>query len=567
VFNYIELREELEKKGHAFYTHTDTEVIVHLYEEYGLKCFDRMNGQFAIALWDEKKRELILARDRVGIRPLFYSGLSDGSIVFASEIKSIFRYPGKRPAIDPSGLNQIFTLWVNVPPRTVFKGINELPPGCFMTVNDRGCSISQYWKMSFPHVDDLEIKPIEFYTSKLEELVYDAVTIRLRADVPVAAYLSGGLDSSIISSIVKRHHDNDLVTFSVTFSDPAFDETAFQNIMVSELGTDHRSITAGYSSIGEAFSDVVWYSEKPMIRTAPAPLYLLSGLVRSNNIKVVLTGEGADEIFGGYNIFKEDKIRRFWARDPDSTKRPGLLSVLYPYIARDPRTARFWQSFFKKGLHDIDNPFYSHSIRWHNTAQIKSFFHEDLRRQFSNDAVIEEVKSYIDKDILKWHPLCRAQYLETVLFMSGYLLSSQGDRMMLGNSVEGRFPFLDYRVIDFASSIPPVYKIFGLNEKFILKKAFEKILPKSVVHRPKQPYRAPISQCFLKGDNSASAMLSDENIKKCGLFDSANVGRFITKLRNQNQPPAERDDMSLVGIVSTQILHAQYVEGLGKGAA
>jgi asparagine synthase (glutamine-hydrolysing) len=560
IYNYIELRSILEQKGHTFYTRSDTEVIVHMYEEYGKECFNRFNGQFAIALWDERNRELVLVRDRVGVRPLFYSILPDGTFLFASEMKTIFSYPGFIPEIDPEGINQIFTIWVNIPPRTVFKGVNELAPGHFMTVSRKGVMEHAYWRMRFPDEHDYEDKPLSYYTERLQGLLYDAVTLRLRADVPVAAYLSGGLDSSIITSLVKKHHINDLVTFSVAFGDRNFDERRYQNEMVDLLKTDHRVIEATYDTIGEAFSDVVWFSEKPMIRTAPAPLFLLSGLVRSNGIKVVLTGEGDDEFFGGYDIFKEDKIRRFWARNPASKLRPRLFSALYPFIARDPRLERFWQMFFKKDLADSGNNYYSQLVRWHNTSQIKRFFTDEYQERFTEESIYHDLDRYIDPDIKRWHPLCQAQYLEATLFMSGYLLSSQGDRMMMGNSIEGRFPFLDHNVIEFAATIPPMYKIYGLNEKYALKKAFEDILPGSVLHRVKQPYRAPISQCFA-GDNFAASMLNEGLVRKYGYFDPASVKLLLNKFRAQEwKNIGERDDMTMVGLISMQLLHHHFID-------
>jgi asparagine synthase (glutamine-hydrolysing) len=298
-----------------------------------------------------------------------------------------------------------------------------------------------------------------------------------------------------------------------------------------------------------------------MIRTAPAPLYLLSGLVRNNNIKVVLTGEGSDEILGGYDIFKEDKVRRFWAKNPDSQWRAKLLSSLYPDVTRNPRAERFWQFFFKKGLTETDNTYYSHKIRWDNTSQIKNFFSDQYKESFSNDRLFQELDACIDPDIKRWHPLCRAQYLEASLFMSGYLLSSQGDRMMMGHSVEGRFPFLDHNVIEFASTIPPKYKIKVLNEKYILKKAYEDILPTSIVNRYKQPYRAPISNCFHNRNNTASQMLSKPAIKETGFFNIEIIKSLMKKM-DEGKNISERDDMSLIGIISLQLLYHHFIEKL-----
>lgn len=560
IFNYVELRAELERHGHRFRTHCDTEVIVHAYEQYGDDFLSHFNGQFAIALWVASERTLILARDRVGIRPLFYA-MAGQTMVFGSEMKAIFAFPGMAPEIDPAGIEQILSLWVNVPPRTPFKGVSELAPGTMMRFGPQGVTTRRFWRLTFPRAGDYEDRGLDFYSRQLRELLYDAVAIRLRADVPVGAYLSGGIDSSIISALVKKHHNNDLVTFSVAFSDSAYDERGYQESMVRHLNTDHRMVVATPEAIGESFSDVVYYSERPMIRTAPGPLFVLSRLVRSNGMKVVLTGEGADEIFGGYNIFKEDRIRRFWARHPDSRLRPLLLSRIYPYIGN--KTRAFWEAFFKKGIEQTDDPWYSHRIRWSNTAQIGRLLRDDFSAQFDPTSNIEHALSqYLDPDMMSWHPLCRAQYLETVLFMSGYLLSSQGDRVMLGNSVEGRFPFLDYRMIEFAASLPPRYKLNGMNEKFILKHAFSDILPPAVVNRAKQPYRAPISSCFVgEGPpNRGRELLRPEMIASTPYWDAARTGNLMARLaRTPADRIGARDDMAVAAIVSLQLLHDRVV--------
>jgi asparagine synthase (glutamine-hydrolysing) len=564
IFNYVELREELKKKGHRFATHSDTEVIVHGYVEWGVKVLDHLNGQFAIAVWDAPNRKLLLARDRVGIRPLFYARAPDGALLFASEAKSLLRYPGMRAEIDPIGVSQTFTFWVNVPPRTVFKDVQELAAGHYLVATPEGTRTAAYWKHRFPDAKDYDDKPIEHYAERLREILFDSTTLQLRADVPVAAYLSGGLDSSIITALVKQNHNPGLITFSVAFADKAFDERAYQQQMVDFLKTDHRIIEVDYGDIGEAFSDVMYYSEKPMIRTAPAPLLRLSGLVRKNGVKVVLTGEGSDEIFGGYNIFREDKVRRFWAQSPDSKWRPQLISSLYHYVNKNPAAQGFWRMFFKKGLTDTSNPYYSHLIRWSNTAQIKSMFTPEFRERMGREEdLMPELDAFIDKDMMRWHPLCRAQYLEMALFMSGYLLCSQGDRMMMGNSVEGRFPFLDHRVVEFAATIPPKYKIRILNEKYILKKAYEKLLPASIVNRPKTPYRAPISRCFMdEKANLASSLLAPAKIKEYGYFSADQAEKLMAKARkNADGQISERDDMAMVTMASTQLLHHHFLRG------
>ncbi|MCK5077796.1 MAG: asparagine synthase (glutamine-hydrolyzing), partial [Calditrichia bacterium] len=348
IFNYIELREELVSKGHLFYTQSDTEVIVHLYEEHGENFVEQLNGQFAIAIFDKNISRLILARDHAGIIPLFYSLASNGTIIFASEMKAIMQHPDIDPEIDINSLFQLYTFWVNLPTYTPFKNISEIQPGYIMTIDASGIKQKRYWDLQFPVNGDSEWRSQKQISKELEELLDDASAIRLRADVPVASYLSGGIDSSIVASLIKKFHQNELMTFSVAFADEAYDESKYQKIMQEYLGTNHYTAMADNKSISEVISDVVYFGERPTIRTAPAPLFILSRLVREHQIKVVLTGEGADEIFGGYNIFKEDKIRRFWAKYPNSKVRPELLTTLYPYIKKDANQGKsFWQLFFK----------------------------------------------------------------------------------------------------------------------------------------------------------------------------------------------------------------------------
>ena len=567
IFNYLELRDELVEKGHKFKTYSDTEVIIHTYEEYGLDFLNHLNGQFAISIWDSVKKELVIARDRVGIRPLFYSVLDGKSITYGSEMKSIFAGGFIQPEIDEKGVAEIFTYWVNIPPATSFKNVEELPAGHFLICNESGIKIKRYWSLEYPQNGEFYDKPLNIVKDELKLLIDDAASLRLRADVPVAAYLSGGIDSSIITTLVKKFHNNELITFSVAFKDAGYDERFFQQKMVEHIGTDHRMIEVDNHDIANDFVDVIWYAEKPMMRTAPAPLFALSKLVRNNDIKVVLTGEGADEIFGGYNIFKEDKVRRFWAKQSDSKTRPLLLSRLYPYILKSQNSVNpFWQSFFKQGLEETDFPYYSHKIRWNNTSKIRLFFNGNIKKHFSNNGYYTELHNYLNPEINTWHPLNRAQYLEATLFMSGYLLSSQGDRMMMGNSVEGRFPYLDHRVIEYANQLPPEMKIHVLNEKYILKETFRDLLPEMITNRPKQPYRAPIGQTFLSEDSPEliRELLDQTKLREYGYFNPNAIGRLLKQMKEPGKNISAKDDMALAALVSVQLLHFHFIENFSN---
>jgi len=563
VFNYPDLREDLEKKGHKFYTKTDTEVLVHLYEEIGTDLFRHLNGHFAFAIWDKRKKALLLARDRLGIRPLFYY-LKNGKLLFGSEIKTIFADSSIKREMDFQTISDIFTCWSPLGDATAFKDVYQLLPGHYAIFSDGKLTTHRYWQLSFSREGHGE-KPLSEYIEEVNALLLDATKIRLRADVPVGAYLSGGLDSTYVTSLVKKHFNNQLRTFSVSFSDERFDEAPFQAKAVQAIGTDHSMIRCTEQDIGENLPNVIWHTEVPMTRTAPVPLYQLSRLVRENNFKVVLTGEGSDEIFAGYDIFKEDRVRRFWAREPDSQVRPLLLKRLYPdiFVGDSTRAGAFLTNFFKKGLSRVESPVYSHLVRWENTAQIKTFFANDYRETAGKvDDFVSRVISTLPGDFMTWDPLSRAQYLEITVFLSNYLLSSQGDRVGMGHSVEGRFPFLDYRVVEFAAGLPPKYRLNVLKDKYILRQSANGLIPSELALRPKQPYRAPISRCFLGGHrlDYVDDLLSENGIRQSGYFDAGRVGKLMDKCRKQDGTLlSERENMAVVGVISTQLLDHQFL--------
>ena len=562
VFNYLELREELLTRGHRFYTATDTEVILHLFEEKGPRCLDDLNGQFAFAIWNRRDKELFLARDRLGIRPLHYT-IRDGRIIFASEVKSIFTLDNVPRQIDPIALDQIFTFWSTLSGRTIFRDIYELLPGHSLEAARGGFTIRKYWEIPFYPPEEYHPGSVDELCEGVLELLTDAIRLRLRADVPVGCYVSGGLDSSGVAALTRRNFSNHLRTFGIRFEEAAFDETEYQNEMIAFLETDHTSILARNDQIGTRFPEVLWHCEKPLLRTAPVPLFFLSEAVRDSGFKVVLTGEGADEVFGGYNIFRETKIRKFWARQPDSKMRPSLIGKLYPYIFKDERLKVMLQSFFGRELDKVDDPFFSHSLRWQNTGRTKMFFSPELQAAASAHDSYEELRSSLPQFYPRWDTLAKAQYLEMAIFLSNYLLSSQGDRVAMAHSVETRMPYLDYRIVEFMARVPSNFKIQGLDEKHLLKKAFQGLLPDRIRRRPKHPYRAPIRQSLLNGDCATSCtqeMLSDSFLKATGFFDGVKVKRLIDKMKSA-QPEGETNDMALAGILTTQLIHHQFIAG------
>ncbi len=562
IFNYLELRRQLIGRGHVFYTKSDTEVLVHLYEDKDDGMFADLNGQFAFAIWDKRNNRILAGRDRMGIRPFYYTVLN-GEFLFASEIKALFVYPGVQRAIDPIGLDQIFTFWATITPRTAFQGISELPPGYSLTVQNGEISTRQYWRLNYMQHQPTSSIDEEHYAERLIDLFRDSIALRLRADVPVASYLSGGIDSSLISSLVKKFYNPGLETFSVSFKDADFDEASYQKKVSEMIQTQHREISCSYDDISAIMEEVVWFAEKPLIRTAPAPLYLLAKLVRDNGIKVVLTGEGADEVLGGYDLFRENKIRRFWARNPPSRLRPLLMRKLYSYIPNWPHSiSSFLEGFYRRHLVPVDILHYSHLPRWDMTMKVKALFSDDLKKEIGSYDAVDEFDANLPEDFGAWDPLAQAQYIEMQTLLSGNLLSSQGDRMMMAHSVEGRFPFLDWRLVEFGFNLPASLKIKVMKEKYLLKKIANGLVPFEVIERVKQAYRAPDAASFLHCGKAGHVedLCGESAIAAAGIFDPLRVRMLLAKLRTMDTAAiSARDNMALVGVVTTQLLEKLYI--------
>ncbi len=558
IFNYLELRETLEAAGHRFRTRSDTEVLLRCYEAYGEDCVHHFNGQWAFAIWDRRQGKLFLSRDPVGVRPLFYwQGVN--LFIFASEIKALFACRDVPRAMDVQGLVQLLTFWTNVAPRTLFQNIHELPPGCSLIISAQGIHTKAYWDWSF-HPES-ETVGRESREQELLETLRQAVARRLRSDVPVAAFLSGGLDSTFTAALAKQESQGDLRSFSLGFTDPVYDESSYQRQAADFLGTNHETFPCEEDAIARVFPRVVWHAEKPMLRTSPAPMYLLARRVREAGLKVVLTGEGADEVFGGYDLFKENKIRRFWARQPNSRWRPRLLRRLYPYLAGiQAQPESFLTSFFRIEGKDLSSPFFSHEPRWETTSHLRRLLTPAWASEIADYDPRDEMRSGLPSAFRRLTDLGQAQYLEAKVLLPGYILSTQGDRMTMAHGVEGRHPFLDRAVIAFANRLSPGLKMQGLKEKWILKEASRGIVPESVRNRAKQPYRAPDTAVFFgkKRWDYVEDLLDSRRIANDGIFSVSAVNVLTAKAR-QGRIHSIRDQMALVAVLSTQIWHDTYL--------
>ncbi len=557
VYNHPELRAELEARGESFETTCDTEVVLRMLVLDGLAALDRFNGQFAFALWEPGPGRLTLVRDRFGVRPLHFSVLGDGTIVFGSEAKAIFASGLVDPEPDPAGLDQIFTLWGPRAPRTAFRGISQVRPGSIV-VWERGEIVAErtWWEPRFPSESDSEAS-----LDELDQLMRDSVRLRLRADVAVGTYLSGGLDSSLITAIAQQETDHPLRTFSIAFGDSLYDERAHQEEVARAIGTEHHAVEVGSAEIAGALPEVIWHTETPLVRTAPVPMYLLAREVRANGITVIATGEGADELFWGYDLFKEVVVREIAESDP--ARAGELLDQMYAYLGSDAaRRGPAWKRFILE-TGAADDPLASHLTRARSTAAIKAFYHPDLAAEIGDgERSLDQLRAELPQAAAGWSRLERASRLELATLLEPYLLAAQGDRVAMAHAVEGRYPFLDHRMFGYAARLVPQMKLDLLTDKVVLRELARRVLPASIAGRGKQPYRAPAVAPFFGADAPAwvEESLSDGALAQASLWDPGRVAGLLRRCR-QGRVTSPREEMTLIAVLSTQLWHRAFVDG------
>lgn len=512
IYNYIELKEMLLSKGHKFRSNTDVEVIIHLYEECGMDFVSLLNGQFAFFIHDKRKKISICARDQFGIAPFFYTKVSN-TFIFGSEIKSILAHDKVKKEVNLVGLDQIFTFPGLISPTTMFKGINSLENGHMLILNDDGeIKDVEYYDFIYPQKGEIEyLSDSNFYTVKLDELLSDSIKLRLRADVPIGLYISGGLDSSIIAvKLNKLTPEIKRKSFSMDFDNDEMSEKKYQDIIVNLIGSEHHCKKFLISDIVNRLRDVIYYSECPLKESYNTASYCLSDMVRKSGIKAFLSGEGADELFGGYVGYKFDKIRELRMNSADD-------------ISPEEREIRrkIWGDetyFYEKNYYDFTN------IK-------KSIYAKQVLTEYENinclNHKIIDPNKIKDLDILH-----KRSYLDYKLRLVDHLISDHGDRMAYANSVEGRFPFLDKNIFDFATKVPPDLMVHDFEEKYILKKMAENLLPSTIINREKFGFVAPGSIELLRSnDEYINDILSYERIKRQGVFDPAEIEKLKVKYR------------------------------------
>lgn len=500
IFNYRELRTELTAKGHSFRTKTDVEVILHLYEEYGQDFPNRLNGQFAIALYDKSKEQMLLVRDQIGIAPLFYT-VADGQLIFASEIKAILECPRVERRLNLKAVDQLMNYPGVVSPETFFAGISSLRAGHMLSVKKGGqIKDIEYWDLCYP-TEEPEDKGEAYYVEKLREMLKQSISRRLVADVPVGFYVSGGLDSSVVACYIGKFLLDSYYSFSAEIGEADLDESRFQKIVKECVNSRHYSTKVGEEEIWKNLYDVVYHAESGLKESYDVAAYMLSSLVQKSPAKAVLTGQGSDEFFCGYVGYMVDLFRNM---------QKGKMTAEECEI-----NERLWgDPYFRyernhPEIRKIHRTVYSDRIR----GEIDKF------SAWSTSPInVDRVKGLSSQK--------RRSYIDYKLRLSDHLLTEHGDRMFFSHSVEGRHPFLDADLLSFVATIPDKYKMNGAKEKYILKKAGEGIVPEEILKRRKFPFQAPGMSSMVKKTSGEIEFLSDSILKKYDIFDINKVNEM-----------------------------------------
>lgn len=554
IYNYLELRRELEGLGGRFQTKCDTEVVLQAWLKWGPDCLPRFNGGFAFALYDRHEQRLVLVRDRFGKRPLFYTQ-HGGALWFASEMKAFFAVPGFSFEQDPEQLAAIYAQWTPLPDQTGFKGIKNLPLGSWLTFADGRVELNAFSRIDFK--TDIHIEDEEEALERIRETVAQSVSLRLRSDVEVGVYLSGGVDSAIVAALAKRFTPHTLATFSVAFEDQEFDESEDQRVIVEQLESRHHVQTIRHRDIVEHCPEAVYHAEIPAFRSAFIPMFLLSKRTREAGIKVILSGEGADEAFLGYDLFKETLLRSAWAA-LSSEERSARLSQLYPHLSHyggqdNAAMMGLYQQFSTENMPGL----FSHELRFQN-GRFSARLIAGGQDIDPFGAIMRLVSG--DPDYKAMSAVHKAQWLEYQTLLPGYLLSTQGERMSFAHGVENRCVFLDPAVVELAAATNLKFDD-GFREKRLLREAFREIVPSSVVKKRKFPYRAPDAAAFASvRPDYLDLLLSDDELAKMPFLNRTFAKRLTEKvLKTPAGEISTKENQTFLFLLSTAFLHHYFV--------
>jgi asparagine synthase (glutamine-hydrolysing) len=584
LYDYPRILEHLRARGHVLASRCDSEVAVHLFEEKWAGALEEVDGQYALAVYDAAGGRLLLARDRTGICPLFYAERGD-LLLFASEMKAIFATGLLRPEIDPRAIDAVAAFGCVPAPRTIFRGVRCLPAAHLLEVKDGRLRMEQYWDIPYPDQGDYARRSESEWAEELRALLSAASRRRLRSDAPVGLYLSGGIDSASVAAMVADEEAIRTRVFSIGFPEPGFDESEKIRRLASYLGLEPRILLYTQKDLGADFPRLVYHAEAPTISTESVPLMALSGLA-SRQVKVVLTGEGSDEALGGYEYFQWEGLRlggskRLRERIALAAMRP-VFSAAYgrdnPFFpnAGSSRWAEEVFGFYPAGM-----------MQFHNWRALRRLTYSAGMLDRADRASDAELLDLPRERILRWDQMNRSLYVSSRVFLQGHLLATHGDRVLMANSVEGRYPFLDRTVQEFLARVPPDLKMApnGLlpTEKYLLRRAMQGRLPEEVVHRRKKMFLAPFGTPFVGPDapEYARELLSERALREYGYFDPLRVGAIVKEMEKiKEELGKDRGEhvrfgrrvwrrtlygMALTLVLSTQLLESYVRDGTVAG--
>jgi asparagine synthase (glutamine-hydrolysing) len=563
-FDYPEVKAKLEAKGHVFRTHCDTELIPHLWEDHQEGMFEHLKGQFALAVWDRRRHCVILARDRFGILPLFFSVQGDW-LLFGSEIKALLASGVVEAKTDLRGIDQAFNFFSVPGPATCFAGVTSLQPGQYMRIQLPGAGRAAhverkyYWQIDFPDQgqEDYGADP-KALVDEFERVMLGAVERRLRADVPVVSYLSGGIDSSLVVAMAAKIRGTPIPTFTIQIMDPKLDETSQAAVVSRHIGSTPAVVQVGDEEVLQSYPELIRAAEVPVIDTSCTALLRLARSVHQHGYKVALTGEGSDEWLAGYPWFKVHRLLGMFDAIPGFSGSYWLRRLALRGMGAPAGSAAFMDRVQATlGDHTAYQDIYGimalSRLRFYTPETLLAL--DDYRPYLELDPNLERMR--------RWHPLNRAFFWAGRIHLAGHLMSSKGDRVAMNSSVEARYPFLDDKVYSFLARLHPRWKLRGLKDKYILRLLGERYLPREAAWRPKGMFRAPLDSFFdHKVPVFVDQLLSDESLRKTGYFNMAAVQFWRDKVRNRQLKRTQKSsvELGLMAVVSTQLWHHLFID-------
>lgn len=548
IYNYQSLQKELESRGHRFTTASDTEVIVHLYEDFGENCVQNLRGMFGFAVWDARKRRLLLARDRLGIKPLYFTR-AQGRLIFGSEIKAILQHPSVEVVLNREALNNFLSLKYVPAPQTMFEGIQALPPGCLLICDASGVQIRRYWDLSFARHRNGHVQE-EAYAEQLAALLRESVKLHLISDVPFGAFLSGGVDSSTIVALMSEVLNEPVKTYSVGFegSGAAFSELPYARLVARKFQTDHHEVLIRPSDLVEFAQKVVWHLDQPLAEHATLANYMVAELA-SRDVKMVLTGEGGDELFGGYARHAGERLSPLFQRIPKAAKSLALAAASrFPGLRRQ-----------KLALYALSQS--EEAARFVNWFPL---FNSEMKQALLSEDLKESLRGCDANSVFEQHlectdaaePLNRMLYVDSKLWLPDLLLA-RGDKTSMAVSLEARVPLLDHKLVEFAASLPQNMKVNGMARKYLLKKVSQRWLPPEIIHRKKQGFPMPVSQ-WLRNEARPFVrdVLSQSALRRRGLFSPV----FVEKLIEQHESGFADHSSLLWGLMSVELWQRVFMD-------